>query len=94
MTAEIAKSQTRNTLCTSVSSVVNDLRFYDFAAAQAGGTDAQLLRGALHARADRLQVDVPAASAYVVRVTDGVSELRPSAADLTNSCQQIARTNS
>jgi hypothetical protein len=32
------------------------------------------------------QIDVPAPLAHVVGVADGVSELRPFAADITNSC--------
>jgi hypothetical protein len=32
------------------------------------------------------QIDVPAPLAYIVGVADGISELRPLAADITNSC--------
>jgi hypothetical protein len=35
---------------------------------------------------DRAQIDVPSPLADIVGVTDGVSELRPLAADITNSC--------
>jgi hypothetical protein len=39
-----------------------------------------------HLGVNRTQIDVPAPFADVVGVTDGVSELRPLAADITNSC--------
>jgi hypothetical protein len=44
-----------------------------------------LVRGS-HLGVDRAQIDVPAPFAHVVGVTDGISELRPLAADITNSC--------
>jgi hypothetical protein len=62
------------------------LGFDYFAAAEAGGADADVLGGCAYFGVDRAQVDVPAALADVVGVTDGVSELRPLAADITNSC--------
>ena len=39
-----------------------------------------------HLGVNRTQIDVPAPLAYVVGVADGISELRPLAADITNSC--------
>jgi hypothetical protein len=39
-----------------------------------------------HLSVNRAQIDVPAPFAHIVGVTDGVSELRPLAADITNSC--------
>lgn len=62
------------------------LRLYHFSAAQASGADAQVLRRRADAGMNRAQVDVPAPLAHVVGVTDGVSEPRPLAADITNSC--------
>jgi len=63
----------------------------DFAAAQAGGAYAQTLGGALHLGTDRTQVDIPAPLAHVVGVADGVTELRPFAADITNLCHECSR---
>jgi len=63
----------------------------DFAAAQAGGAYAQTLGGALHLGTDRTQVDIPAPLAHVVGVADGVTELRPFAADITNLCHACSR---
>src|SRR5207245_10834184 len=63
----------------------------DVAAAQAGGAYAQTLGGALHLGTDRTQVDVPAPLAHVVGVADGVTELRPFAADITNLCHECSR---
>jgi hypothetical protein len=40
--------------------IENDLRFDDFAAAQAGGANAHALGGRAHAGMHRAQVDVPA----------------------------------
>ena len=63
----------------------------DFAAAQAGSTNAHALGPALYLGANRAQVDVPAPAGHVVRVTDGISELRPFAADITNLCHDDSR---
>jgi hypothetical protein len=63
----------------------------DFAAAQAGGADAHALGSALHFGANRAQVDVPAPTRHVVGVADGISELRPSAADITDLCHDCSR---
>jgi hypothetical protein len=62
------------------------LSLYDFAAAKAGGADANVLGSGADFGVDRAQVDVPAPLGHVVGVTDGVAELRPLAADITNSC--------
>ena len=64
----------------------NRLCFDDFAAAQAGGAHADVLGGRADFGVNRTQIDVPASLAHVVRVTDGIAELRPLAADITNSC--------
>ncbi len=62
------------------------LRFDDFAAAQAGSADADVLGGGSHLSVNGAQVDIPAALADVVGVADGVTELRTLAADIAYSC--------
>src|SRR5215475_14289184 len=57
------------------------LGFYDFAAAQAGGADANPLGRTLHLCVDRAKVDVPAPLGHVVGVADVIPKLRPLAAD-------------
>lgn len=74
----------------SVSSVV-DLRFDDFATAQAGRADAHTLSGRAHASVYRAQVDVPAPLGDVVRVADAVSRLRLLAADIALLCHDDSR---
>jgi hypothetical protein len=71
---------------TFVSPVVEVLRLNDFAAAQAGRTDAHPLGGRAHTGVHRTQVDVPAPLGDVVRVTDAVSRLRLLAADIALLC--------
>jgi hypothetical protein len=39
-----------------------------------------------HLGVNRAQIDVPAPFTHIVGVADGISELRPLAADITNSC--------
>ena len=56
-----------------------------FAATQAGRADAEALGGGAHFGVHRAQVDVPAPLAHVMGVADVVAELRPLAADITNS---------
>ena len=56
----------------------------DLAAVDAGGADLQLPGGAAGHRANRLQVDVPAAPGHVARVADAISETRPAPADITD----------
>jgi hypothetical protein len=70
--------------------VVFGLRFYDFAAAQAGSTDADALARALHFGVNRTQIDVPAPLGHVVGVADVISKLRPFAADLANLCHNFS----
>ena len=67
-------------------SPVRVLRFDDFAAAQAGGADADALGGSAYFGVDGTQVHVPAPLGDVVGVADIVSELRPLAAELTYLC--------
>src|SRR5450631_17455 len=62
------------------------LRLNHFAAAQTGSTDAHVLVGRSHLGVNRPQVDVPAPLTNIVGVADSISELRPLAADITNSC--------
>ena len=57
-----------------------------FAAAQAGGAHPYPLVGAFDLGVNLAEVHVPAAPRDIVRVADSVSELRPLAADITNSC--------
>jgi hypothetical protein len=65
------------------------LRLDHFAAAQTGSADAHVLGGGSHLGVNRPQIDVPAPFAHIVGVTDGISELRPFAADITNSCHKL-----
>jgi len=58
----------------------------DFAATQTGSADAHVLVGGAHLGVNRAQIDVPAPLTHIVGVADGISELRPLAADITNSC--------
>jgi len=62
------------------------LGFDDFAATQTRGADAYVLGCGSHLGVNRAQIDVPAPLAHIVGVTDGVSKLRPLAADIANSC--------
>jgi hypothetical protein len=65
---------------------LNLLCFNHFAAAQTGSADAHVLGSGSHLGVNRAQIDVPAPLADIVGVADGISELRPLAADITNSC--------
>ena len=60
----------------------------DFAVADTRRADADALAGTLDQRMNRLQVQIPAAVADIVGVTDAVSELGPTAADFTNFCHK------
>ena len=71
--------------------VIRVLGFDYFAASQAGGADAHALGSAFHFGANRAQVDVPSPTRHVVGVADGISKLRPSAADITNLCHDDSR---
>jgi len=62
------------------------LRLDDFPAADAGGASADMLGGGAHFGVNRTQIHVPAPLAHIVRVANGISELRPLAANVTNSC--------
>ena len=74
--------------CTSESSSIVTLRFYHFAAAQAGRTNANPLGRALDPGMNGSQIDVPAPSRHVVRVADRISILRLLAADFTDLCHE------
>jgi hypothetical protein len=63
-----------------------DLRLDDFAAAQAGGADADALALSVDLGMDGLQVQIPAPLAHVMGVADAVSSLRLAAADFTLLC--------
>ena len=67
------------------------LGFYDLAAAQAGGADADALSAPLHLGVDRAQIDVPTPLGHVVSVADVISKLRPLAADRANLCHDCSR---
>ena len=69
----------------------SELSLDDFAAAQAGGADSNALVGALHLGVNRTQIHIPAAAAHVVGVADGISKLRPLAADIANLCHDYSR---
>ena len=45
-----------------------------------------MLVGGSNFSVNRAQIDVPAPFAYIVGVADSISELRPLAANITNSC--------
>jgi hypothetical protein len=61
------------------------LRLNHFAAAQTGSANAHVLGSGSHLGVNRAQIDIPAPFADIVGVTDRISELRPLAADITNS---------
>ena len=63
----------------------------NFAAAQAGGADAHAFCAALYLGANRAQIDIPPTTRHVMGVADGISELRPFAADITNLCHDNSR---
>jgi hypothetical protein len=65
------------------------LGFDYFAAAQAGRANADALGSGPHLGMHRAQVDVPAPFGHIVGVADVVSELRPLAADITDSCHDF-----
>jgi hypothetical protein len=66
--------------------LLENLRLNDFAATQAGRASADVFGRRSHLRMNRAQIDVPAPFAHVVGVADGVTELRPLAANIANSC--------
>ena len=58
-------------------------RFLNLAALDARSANADALGGAIYHCANGLEIDVPPALRYVVRVADPVAELRPTPADIT-----------
>src|ERR1700736_1999755 len=70
------------------------LRFGDFAAAQAGGADADPSGSGAHLGVHRSQVHIPTPFGDVVGVADIISELRPLAADLTYLCHSLLQVSS
>ena len=66
-----------------------DLRLNDLAAAQATCAHPHALVALGGLSVHRAQVNVPAPLGDVVRVTDVVSRLRPSAANFTNLCHEL-----
>jgi len=66
-----------------------ELRFHDFAGAEATGADADGLGRAIHLCADWTQVNVPAPFSHVVRVRNVVARHRLLAANRTNLCHDF-----
>src|SRR5581483_8891466 len=60
----------------------------NLAIADARRANADALSGALHQRANRLQVHVPTAFRYIVGMADAVAELRTAATNFANSCHK------
>jgi hypothetical protein len=60
--------------------------FLDLTRTNAGRTHTQPLGGAVDHRVDRLQIQIPAALADVMGVTDPVAKLRAAPAHIANSC--------
>jgi hypothetical protein len=58
----------------------------NFTVLQAACTNANALRRAPDHRVHFLQVNVPAALGYIMRVADPVSELGPAPAEITHLC--------
>jgi hypothetical protein len=67
----------------------NALRLNHFAAAQTRSANANMLGSLTHPGMNRAQIDVPAPLAHIVGVADRISELRPLAADITNSRHKL-----
>jgi hypothetical protein len=61
-------------------------RFLNLPGANAGGADAEAPGGPIDYRAHGLQVQIPAALADVMSMTDAVTELRTPPAYFANSC--------
>ena len=70
------------------------LRLNDFAAAQAGGANADALGGALYPSPHRPEVHVPPSAGDVMRVADGVARERLLAADITDLCHGLLQISS
>ena len=60
----------------------------NLACADAGCADPHPAASALHQRANRLQIQVPATLSYVMGVTDPVAELGSPATNFANSCHK------
>ena len=67
------------------------LGFDHSAAAQARGADPNPLGRAAYLGVDGAEIDVPAAFTHVVSVADGISKLRPFAANVANLCHDYSR---
>lgn len=65
---------------------LSEARFLDFAATDAGSTNAQTLARTIYEGVNGLEIQIPAALGNVVGVTDTMPELRTTAADFTNFC--------
>src|ERR1017187_150286 len=68
------------------SPVLSDL--LNLARTDAGCADPHTAAGPVHQRTNRLQIQVPAALSYIMRVTDPVAELGPPATNFANSCHK------
>lgn len=60
----------------------------DFAGANAGSTNANALSRTFDKRVHGLKIQIPAALADVMGVTDAMSELGPTTTDFTNLCHK------
>src|SRR3984893_4756739 len=83
---KVARRQTKARRMPTIRGLCRRLRLNHFPAAQAGSADAYVLGSGSHPGMNRAQIDVPAPLTDIVGVADGISELRPLAADITNSC--------
>ena len=70
------------------------LRFDDFAAAEAGGANANPFSSGAHFGVHWPQIHVPAPLGDVMGVADVISKLRPLAADLTYLCHGLLQVSS
>lgn len=66
--------------------------FLDFAVADAGRTHSYAFPGTFDESVNALQVQIPAALAHVMGMTDAMPELRPAATDFTNFCHKNTLT--
>ena len=62
--------------------------FLNFTGPDTGGTYANPAAGAVDERAYVLQIQIPAALANIVGVTDAMAELRPAPTHITDSCHK------
>ena len=63
-------------------------RFLNLAAADAGSADTQALARALYYRMNRMQIQVPTTLGHIMRMTDPMPELRPTATNFTRFCHK------